>query len=299
MHKQDPKHSPARICDQVLNNGLRTASKILLNDTPVWSQNTKFDHTCAPENNDIIFAFNTSLDGLHARNTDAPDGWTQDDGSTCDPAEKLGPQCQVCRTGAYVDSDALCPDDAVCVDGECLTKDTSGSGCMKNSDCKTLAPDTCANDPCFCDFGNSGNGVISFEQGPNGKLGTCLPATDYTRLTIRNNGIAGIISNEKLNWYSAKNFCQANGKRLPRLSPFHVDLSKLGAYYEEDGSCYDRGAQACENLEHFAQYSIPNNYGFWTGNISNSSGLAYTISIARRAIFVPGRAYKTVYALCE
>ena len=55
------------VCDHVLNNGAKMASEILLkegeDDRVVWKQGVKSDHTCAETDNEIVFAFNASLDG--------------------------------------------------------------------------------------------------------------------------------------------------------------------------------------------------------------------------------------------
>ncbi len=51
------------VCDKVLDNGLKMASQISLGETTVWEQGVKSDHTCAEKDNEIVFAFNASLDG--------------------------------------------------------------------------------------------------------------------------------------------------------------------------------------------------------------------------------------------
>lgn len=49
------------VCDKVLDNGLKMASKISLGETMVWNGSAKSDHACAEENT-ITFAFNAALD---------------------------------------------------------------------------------------------------------------------------------------------------------------------------------------------------------------------------------------------
>lgn len=54
---------PRGVCDHVLSGGLKMAEAILLGQDTVWEQGEKSDHTCAETDNEIVFAFNASLDG--------------------------------------------------------------------------------------------------------------------------------------------------------------------------------------------------------------------------------------------
>lgn len=54
---------PRGVCDHVLSGGLKMAEAILLGQDTIWEQGEKSDHTCAETDNEIVFAFNASLDG--------------------------------------------------------------------------------------------------------------------------------------------------------------------------------------------------------------------------------------------
>ncbi len=51
------------VCDKVLDNGLKMASRISLGETTIWEQGEKSDHDCAEADNAITFTFNGALDG--------------------------------------------------------------------------------------------------------------------------------------------------------------------------------------------------------------------------------------------
>jgi len=181
--------------------------------------------------------FNADMSkGVSTGGTATADGWTEDDGSTCIADTKLGGtnSCQVCVQGLYVDSDAKCESGKVCVDGTCSPNPLSGSGCAKNSDCKDQTDsdgNDCGSNGCYCNY----NRNLSC-SGPTGK-GICVAKTkDYgAEVTVDGHKyVASYYRSGNFDWWSAKNFCQAYGKRM-------MSLSELGC--ESGVNCMTEGTK--------------------------------------------------------
>ena len=66
-------HVSKNVCDNVLNGGLKSASEIMLGNDKIWVKGVKSDHTCADADNEITFAFNTSLDGTRGSTESDPE----------------------------------------------------------------------------------------------------------------------------------------------------------------------------------------------------------------------------------
>ena len=164
-------------------------------------------------NNDLSADENNDEDaGGYARAPRPEDGLLADDGSTC-TGERLGP-CQICNQGVYVDSDAYCLSHGggMCVDGACQKM----AGCMTNGDCKTLDSTNCGSGECFCSFDKN----VDSCTGPK-STGKCIlkSARYFGSVTFDHHEyiLGTCTSARELDWFSAKNFCAAYGKRMMTL----------------------------------------------------------------------------------
>ena len=234
--------------------------------------------------------FNTDMSkGVSTGGTSTADGWTDDDGSDCTGDTKLGGtnSCQVCVNGSYVDSDAKCTTNGqICLDGSCTTP-SGTSGCLKNSDC---------DDGEFCDYEQN----VHCGNGPNGQ-GTCKSATTYQTLTVADDGIAGILSNSALDWFSAKKFCQANGRSMISLSGSGINASTLGSYFNNNGYCYGTGAEKCEGVT-WSNYKgkLASTY-WWTKDLTDgaNSSDAFYVGTYDSGVSGSPRSDNGYYALCK
>ena len=188
----------------------------------------------------VEFTFNedlSSTDNTNGESGDSgphstADGWTGDKpDSDCTDDTKLGGDsgCQVCVSSSYVDSDAKCPSGQICLDGTCTAPaDSTGTGCLKNSDCEKIDPTNCSGGKCFCGYyvyevvGDITN--VDSKNGPKAANGTCLVTADYKNtVNAKDDGITGTLSTKDMDWFSAKNFCQAVGGSMISLSGSFCD----------------------------------------------------------------------------
>ncbi len=253
--------------------------------------------------------FNADMSrGVTVRGTSTADGWTGDKpGSDCTGDTKLGGTsgCQVCVDSSYVDSDAKCESGQTCVDGTCTTPtDSTGTGCLKNSDCETIDPTNCSGGKCFCGYhvqgiGSSSN--VDCQNGPKAANGTCLVTANYsTSVSATTDGITGTLSTKEMDWFSAKNFCQANGRSMISLSDSGINVSTLGSYFNNNGSCYGTGAEKCEGVT-WSNYKgeLASTY-WWTKDLTEGANSCNAFNVGPNVSFVDGNDRNIyIYALCK
>ena len=88
-------HVSKNVCDNVLNAGLKSASEIMLGNETIWNRGVKSDHTCADDNNEITFAFNTSLAGT--RDSQAAEPTEPLDANGCPASKPVLATNGICR----------------------------------------------------------------------------------------------------------------------------------------------------------------------------------------------------------
>ena len=232
------------------------------------------------------------------------DGWTGDDGSDCSADTKLGTECQVCIKGSYQDSDAKCEPGQICVDGMCTTPvDSDYTGCTRNSDCKGIVDGVdCDEKTCYCNYYDYDEYMMrsgSCTEGPNKGSGVCMEAT-YEITTVADDGIAGKLSTQQMDWFSAKNFCQAVGGSMISLKGSGVDKSKLGSYFDEYGVCEGTDFEKCDSAgvdwtKYKGKLSATH---WWTKDLSEDSCYAFFVGTDRPYVRDYDRYYNN-FALCE
>ncbi len=124
------------VCDKVLDNGLKMASKISLGETMVWEHGVKYDHDCAEGDNTITFAFNAALDGTQASTPVAPTEPLDENGCPSSrPVLGNDGKCYACPSSTSSSLNYTASSAAEC--GKC------GGGYSYSSSQKECVPDTC------------------------------------------------------------------------------------------------------------------------------------------------------------
>jgi len=213
------------------------------------------------------------------------DGWTGDDGSDCSADTKLGTECQVCIKGYYQDSDAKCDSGQICVDGACTTPaDSDYTGCTRNSDCTgTINGINCDEKTCYCNYFDYKEYTMrsgSCEGGPAKGSGVCMEATYYT-ITVADDGIAGKFSDDDMDWFSAKNFCQAVGGSM---------ISLKGSLCTGSGTSW-----SCDWTKY--KYNL-GDMDWWTKDLYGSCQ-AFSVDTCFPLVSYSNRASDSAYALCQ
>lgn len=239
---------------------------------------------CDIDNSTLSLTFDDDLSYKKAfSDISSANGRAEDDDSNCSNDTKPeGNECQVCFSGSYIDSDAVCQklhpgEKRMCIDGQCIVpEDSELGGCTYNSDCTGVVDGIdCDSKTCFCNYldpnrdwgdGDIFPGIRSGEYNPDKGSGVCVEAK-YSSLRAEPDGITEIVSNDNLDWFSAKNFCAALKMRMISANDINITLTKLGEYFEENGECnFDQGtisgANTCstEGSPYRPQYP---NYNFW------------------------------------
>ena len=128
-------HISKNVCDNVLNGGLRSASEIMLGNDKIWVKGVKSNHTCADADNEITFAFNTSLDGT--RDSQAAEPL---DANGCPASKPVLGNDGICRACPSSRSTAL--NYTAASAAECSK---CGSGYSYSTNQKECVPDVCPN----------------------------------------------------------------------------------------------------------------------------------------------------------
>ena len=174
--------------------------------------------TCDDENlNNLVFVYETGIGG----------------GETIDPA-CADVECPVAGT-ACVNGSCLCPDGmlpckgACCGEGEiCSAPGTGDSGTV--GECVTPTGECVTNADCdpreFCRFESTTSASNAGTTCPVPANGVCTPLTDsYAKKVVENTEepLYGVTySDAKMNWWSASNWCQANGSSLMSLATLNT-----------------------------------------------------------------------------
>ncbi|MGN0919150.1 MAG: type II secretion system protein [Alphaproteobacteria bacterium] len=253
-----------------------------------------------------ILTFNADMSkGVTTGGTPPSDGYTEDDGSDCSADYSLGP-CQVCVQGAYVDSDAKCDSSQICVDGACKTPDDYGyyTGCTRNSECTGMQNGIdCDSKTCYCSYTTNQQDEWA-SSGPQKSSGVCMEAA-YQKTTAAEDGIAGKLSTQIMDWYSAKNFCNALGGSMISLKECGIDKSKLESFFNNTSVCRD---SECEGVD-WSIFKGKLSYSYWwTKDLKNGAGSEMAFDISPGMISTDYRAMHDemglgrifgAYALCK
>ena len=215
-----------------------------------------------------------------------PDGWTSSDPSECPPENGYGTECRVCINTEYMNSDAVCKmqyptQSRVCIDGTCQAKD-EGDGCLYNSDCKNKIADdgatNCGTNDCFCNY----NGNVDQKTGPAGHVGVCSVKADKKGTFPQNVEAQGYICSsywEKMDYFTAQNFCHSFGKKMVSLKDLKITFSLAGGCHNDGNEAYicnisDEDWQALTN-----KFNTPRFYP-WLKDVVPGQSRAYATNLS-------------------
>ena len=116
--------------------------------------------------------------------------------------------------------------------GEPICAEQNATPCESNRDCENSQ---------FCNLVNNTGDC------KNPDIGTCVKLDKGISYTYSNKTF--LRSSYNLTWWAAKNWCEANGKRL--VSFKSIGIKDLGTYFQKNGYCYGRGdtSTKCENVD--------------------------------------------------
>ena len=207
------------VCDLVIKEKIPFAVEEKVGEVVVGE-----DTTCAEGNNDIMFAFKNTLDGEGAigggEEPDPCENVTCPAGTSCSKG-----MCICSETGQEVCGTICCPANQMCSSdvGGCV--DVSGA-CANNSDCETISG--CEGGKCYC--GISASYASSEASCYKSYTGTCVSKGDLPAgVAIEGLGTVYRSIDGDMTWWSAKNWCAAQGKRL-------ISADHLGCYSKTDGT---------------------------------------------------------------
>ena len=222
------------VCERLQDQWLSNASDIYLGDDYLD------EATCAEENNDITYVFNEALNGSAVAGGGDDDpacvGVTCADGLTCFHGE-----CK-CSDGTFMCGTECCAEGTYCTQGTSTSTYSCVAptgDCASNSDCSTSDQ--------YCKF-SSGDC-----NGPTG--GTCTDKgtleSNFTPYTVA--GVEVYKSSSTINWWSAKNLCQAHGKQLVTMADLGISdqAGKTYCYFDHSKTtdatlqCICNGDEGC------------------------------------------------------
>lgn len=206
--------------------------------------------------------------GMLSKKPDFCDGMTCPEGTAC-----LNGVC-LCPTGQEVCGTICCPAEQMCLNDvkeQCV--DVAGN-CKSNKDCEE-------GKYCQIQVSQLPIGVAPVFVGHYRR---CVPLGDEYRIEVKGQGTM-IGSKDAMNWWSARSWCQAHGKRLIRANSLNctngVGQSKKWGYCcgEEQGGC--DGVKGEPSIvmqalrDAYAVDKIPN--WIWTSTIDDSKILSIVI----------------------
>ena len=201
------------VCDKVIAEKISFAVEEKVGEVVVGE-----DTTCAEGNNDITFAFKNTLDGEGAtgggEEPDPCENVTCPAGTSCSKG-----MCICSETGQEVCGQTCCLEGQMCSSdvGGCV--DVSGN-CATNADCKDADGNVDKTKYCKISASDCRGG---------GARGTCEKLGDKPKeVTIEGLGTV-YKSDDPMTWWSAKNWCEAHGKRM-------ISVDALGCYRDTDGT---------------------------------------------------------------
>ena len=215
------------VCDLVIKEKIPFAVEEKVGEVVVGE-----DTTCAEGNNAITFAFKNTLDGEGATG-----GGEEPEPSdpACEGVEcPAGTSCSngicLCPTGQEVCGQTCCPENQMCSSdwdgGQCV--DVSGE-CKRNADC---------GDDEYCEI--SASYASSETSCYKSYTGRCVSKGDLPA-GVAIEGLGTVYkSSDYMTWWSARNWCEAQGKRL-------IDISgnRLGCYKNDGKTPFDKTMGYC------------------------------------------------------
>ena len=281
------------VCDKVIKEKIPFAV-----DTWVGADSDD----CIEGNNDITFAFANTLDGEGTiGGGEEPDPACE--GVACPEGTSCSKGICICSgTGQEVCGTTCCPVEQMCSSdvGGCV--DVAGA-CANNTDCETVS--RCEGGKCYCKI--SGSYASSEASCYKNYSGTCVSKGTLPD-GVDIDGLGTVYQGGYMNWWSARNWCQAHGRKL-------IDISgnRLGCYQNDgttpfggtsQGYCCAEGQASC-GRDYTKQSTIMRaltgkgtlNTWLWTGTTYNSCGVLH-LNVYDGAIYYNNR-NETNAALCE
>ena len=280
------------VCDQVIKEKIPFAVEEKVGEVVVGE-----DTTCAEGENAVTFAFKNTLDGEGATgggeepepSDPACEGVDCPEGTSCSNGRCL------CSTGEEVCGTTCCPEGKMCSSdvGGCV--DVTGE-CATNADCKDA--DGNVDKTKYCRI------TASDCYGANA-TGTCTAIGSKSVATIEGLGTV-YRSIFGMTWWSAKNWCEAQGKRL-------ISADHLGCYRSDGttphsgtsrGYCCAAGQASCSSnktKQSAIMQALRSEWSsgyVWT-NTSYSSCTAFSVELGIGYVGTNARNYYAYYALCE
>ena len=160
------------------------------------------------ENNDITFVFKNTLE---------EDVDLKCEGITCPVESHCSNGICLCLMGEEVCGTICCPANQMCSSAEGGCEEVAGE-CINNTDC---------NSDQYCQI--SASSVSSETSCFNNYKGTCV-SLGISPNAVKTEGLGKVYkSSGGMSWWSARNWCEAHGKRLLDMRNNRLD------YYQNDG----------------------------------------------------------------
>ena len=283
------------VCDLVIKEKIPFAVEEKVGEVVVGE-----DTTCAEGENAVTFAFKNTLDGEGATGggEEPEPSDPACDGVECPEETSCSNGICLCPTGQEVCGKKCCEEGQMCSSDVRGCVDVSGA-CANNSDCETNA--ACKGGKCYC--------KISVSYTPSSSCfkdytGTCTAIGSKREATIAGLGTV-YRSNGFMTWWSAKNWCEAQGKRL-------ISADHLGCYQSDGttphsgtsrGYCCAKGRASCgftAGKQSAIMQVLRSKFGGdigWT-NTSSSSCSAFAVGLSNGNVYANSR-LNYFYALCE
>ena len=247
------------------------------------------DTTCAEGNNAITFAFKNTLDGEGATGggEEPEPSDPACDGVDCPAGTSCSNGICLCPTGQEVCGQTCCPENQMCSSdvGGCV--DVTGE-CTTNADCKDADGNVDKTKYCKISASDCYGG---------GARGTCTALGGQSEATIEGLGTV-YKSNDYMTWWSARNWCEAQGKRLISVSDLQCDHLSYGEYgycCKDSGSCRNNITTQSAIMQ--ALRSEWSGGSVWTDTSYGSCNAVY-VGLANGYVGNDDR-YDYGYALCE
>ena len=209
------------VCDLVIKEKIPFAVEEKVGEVVVGE-----DTTCAEGNNAITFAFKNTLDGEGATGggEEPEPSDPACEGVDCPAGTSCSNGICLCPTGQEVCGQTCCPENQMCSSdvGGCV--DVSGN-CATNADCKDADGNVDKTKYCKISARYAGSSVTSCFKNYSG---TCTAIGSKSEATIEGLGTV-YRSSSRMTWWSARNWCEAQGKRL-------ISADALGCYSNTDGT---------------------------------------------------------------
>ena len=279
------------VCDLVIKEKIPFAVEEKVGEVVVGE-----DTTCAEGENAVTFAFANTLDG---EGTIGGGEEPEPSDPACEGVDcPAGTSCSngicLCPTGQEVCGQTCCQENQMCFSdvGGCV--DVSGK-CATNADCKDA--DGNVDETKYCQisasdcYGANATGTCEDIKKSNDE------ATEGNdKVTIEGLGTV-YKSSSTMNWWSARNWCEAQGRRLISVSDLqcdHLSYGATGYCCKDSGSCNNNITTQSAIMQ--ALRSKWRSSLLWT-NTSYDSCYAFLVNLSFGGVTSLNRNY-TDYALC-